>query len=71
MVDVSAVDLMIPADSRDVFEESLRQAPTLLENLFWGALLGYTGGWHIYIEELMISDLVGPYNEPDNFVGIP
>ena len=54
---------------RENFERALHSAPTVLETLFWGALLGFHGGWRLYIEELEITDLEGPPGEPDDFRG--
>ncbi len=39
---------------------ALDAAPTLLERLFWGMVLGYPGVAEQYFEELEISDLRGP-----------
>jgi hypothetical protein len=55
---------------RQDFEEALRDAQTVLENLFWGWLLGHVGCDRLYFEELMISELDGPGDEPDNTPGV-
>lgn len=49
---------------------SLEEAPTLLENYFWAALLGISS-WDGYLSELLITDLVGPGYVTDDFVGAP
>jgi hypothetical protein len=42
-------------------------ASTYLEFLFWNAV--YVGRWEQYLAELMITDLEGPGDEPDDFPG--
>ena len=59
-----------PEPVRAAMWASLEAAPTLLENHFWGALLGVTS-WQTYFDELSITTLEGPGGEPDDFEGIP
>ncbi len=62
--------MMLTEPHRAAMWRSLDTAPTLLENMFWGALLGVTP-WETYLEELTITPLDGPGHEPDNFEGDP
>jgi hypothetical protein len=57
-------------DVRARFELAMHEAPTLLEDLFWGWLLGHAK-WDLYAEELMITPLQGPGYVPDDFPGVP
>ncbi len=52
-----------------MFARALNTAPTVLEALFFGWLLGLPGGERLFWEELLISPLEGPGNVPDDFVG--
>ncbi|MES2384520.1 MAG: hypothetical protein V4593_08220 [Pseudomonadota bacterium] len=51
-------------------EVCLERAPTLLENLFWGWMLGFAPASD-YLDELVITDLRGHGNVPDDFLGEP
>lgn len=62
--------MQIGEQNRAAMWRSLDQAPTLLENYLWGCMLGVTS-WELYLEELAITTLEGPGNEPDNFEGQP
>ena len=48
---------------------ALDAAPTLLENFFWGMVLGYPGAAELYFEELAITDLRGPGHLTDDEPG--
>ncbi len=48
---------------------ALDAAPTLLENYFWGMVLGYPGVAEQYFEELEITDLRGPGHLTDDEPG--
>ena len=50
--------------------DALHAAPTLLENLYWGWLLGLSSA-NDYLSELAITSLVGPGYLPDDFPGEP
>jgi hypothetical protein len=53
---------------RDRLDACLAVAPTILENLFFAWLLGFSS-WESYADELLITDLLGPGDEPDDFAG--
>jgi len=58
------------ADRGAVLQGCAQRAPTLLENLLWGWLLGHLSP-DVYFEELVITDLRGPGHLPDDFQGVP
>lgn len=57
-------------DHRAATERALEQAPTLLENLLWGWLLGLSSAQD-YLDELAITSLDGPGYVTDDFAGVP
>jgi hypothetical protein len=57
-------------DVREAFTAAMNEAPTLLEDLFWGWLLGHAPAT-LYLEELAITQLTGPGYVPDDFPGVP
>lgn len=46
-------------------------APTVLESMFWNWMMGGPRGFELYFEELIISDLRGPGDQTEDFVGEP
>ncbi len=65
---------MMPAgydgpEERAAHAAAFAAAPTLLESLFWAAINQMPLGWELYLNELAITELEGPGDEPDNFAG--
>jgi hypothetical protein len=58
-----------PDPHRAALLRALDEAPTVLEAMLWGWLLGHPDAKRLYFEELMITDLVGPGDVPDDFEG--
>jgi hypothetical protein len=57
-------------EERRFFQAALDTAPTLLESYFWGFLFGCSSV-EMYLDELLISDLEGPGDVPDDSQGEP
>lgn len=62
-----STDLVTPERASAL--RALDNAPTVLEALFWGMVLGHPRADELYLAELIVTDLVGYGNVPDDFRG--
>lgn len=58
-----------PESAEALAARMFEAAPTVLESMFWNWMMGGPNGWEIYAEELIISDLRGPGDLTEDFVG--
>lgn len=58
-----------PESPEQLAARMFEEAPTVLETMFWSWMMGAPNGFAIYAEELIISDLRGPGDQTEDFVG--
>lgn len=61
---------LTPDPGRVLAARAVLDAPTVLENLFWGWIAGISS-FDLYFDELCITCLSGPGHLPDDFPGVP